>query len=76
VILTLDPIDFRYVLWNAGNGTAMNVKVSVAVNYPYGYDIDTYSTLTSELTQEQKDVLNSSGSGALMEGTKTEKQRY
>jgi len=49
--------DDKYFFWNAGNGTAVNVKVSVAIGHPEDYEIFDYTTRTAILTKDKKDIV-------------------
>ena len=55
----------KYLFWNAGNGTAINVKISIVTGCPNEYDINTYSTKTSILTKGQKDFIDDTNPAVL-----------
>ena len=67
VILIRDdsPNEIKYMLWNAGNGTAPNVKVWIAYCPKGEEEPYEYSTRTSILTKDQKDVIDDTNPSAL-----------
>lgn len=55
-----------YLLWNAGNGTAINIKVLVLIEKSSEYyDVNDYTTKTSILTKGQEDFIDSTNISAL-----------
>ena len=69
VILIKGEMLNEYMLWNAGNGTAINIRISVAVGNPEEYEIYAYSNKTSILTKDQKDFVDDTNSNILEERT-------
>jgi hypothetical protein len=67
VILIRDDAahEIKYMLWNAGNGTALNVKVLIAIGEQGEEDVNDYSTKTSILTKDQKDIIDDTNPSAL-----------